>query len=352
MSDIDELSEKLKEIISELENTKDPSKIEQGIKKIIDLIETQDVQGIFAPNIAVIKILLNKHFGLPEIKKEIKDIECKLDDPKFGLKEIKKEIKDIEKKLDDPCFGLAEIKEEVKEIEEKLDNPKSGLKEIKKEIKDIEKKLDNPNFGLAEIKQEIKDIEDKLDNPNFGLAEIKQEIKDIEGKLDNPNFGLAEIKQEIKDIEDKLDNPSFGLAEIKQEIKDIELKLDQLVPFGGKLTTGPVIADNGVNSIVTKVFNNTNSPVTVVGSLFNIGTCPNPRTLIEAFTFSVQPKCAIAHIFPKPSTEWELEYSGIVPNVFVFTAGRANADNAPLSASNLNAANTFRHSEHIPTTDP
>ena len=62
--------------------------------------------------------------------------------------------------------------------------------------------------------------------------------------------------------------------------------------------------------------------------LFNIETCPNPKTLIEQFTFSVQPKCALAHIFPKPSTEWELEYSGIVPNVFVFTAGLANVDDA------------------------
>jgi predicted nucleic acid-binding Zn-ribbon protein len=57
------------------------------------------------------------------------------------------------------------------------------LFEIKREIREIEKKLDNPRFGLEEIKCEIREIEAKLDNPHFGLEEIKREIREIETEI-------------------------------------------------------------------------------------------------------------------------------------------------------------------------
>ncbi|AYO29293.1 hypothetical protein D2962_00545 [Biomaibacter acetigenes] len=112
------------------------------------------------------------------------------------------------------------------------------------------------------------------------------------------------------------------------------------------------MADNGANSIVVKVLNNTNATVNVTARLFNIGTCPNPKTLVQSINLTIQSKCARSAILQKPPTEWEVEYIGIVPEVFVFTAARTNADNAPLSASNFIAPNTFRHSEHVPTVDP
>lgn len=82
------------------------------------------------------------------------------------------------------------------------------LFEIKREIREIEKKLDNPRFGLEEIKWEIREIEAKLDNPDTGLTEIKREIREIEAKLDNPDFGLEEIKREIREIETELGRSS------------------------------------------------------------------------------------------------------------------------------------------------
>ncbi|MGB9841019.1 hypothetical protein [Thermovenabulum sp.] len=233
-------------------------------------------------------------------------------------------------------------------------NKKCGLKEIKREIRDIEKKLDDPCNGLVEIKNEIKDIEEKLDDPDFGLEEIKNEIKEIEEKLDNSDYGLVEIKNEIKEIEEKLDNPDFGLEEIKNEIKEIEAKLDNIVPpeTNKILTTGPVIADNGVNSIVAKVLNNTNNTVTVTVYLYDIGTCPNPKILKQSFNLTIQSKCAQSVILQKPSTEWEGVYEGVVPGVYVFTADRKNAANAPVSASELVETNLFRHSEHVVSIAP
>ncbi|KYO68600.1 hypothetical protein [Thermovenabulum gondwanense] len=191
-------------------------------------------------------------------------------------------------------------------------------------------------------------------NKKCGLKEIKKEIRDIEKKLDDPCNGLAEIKEEIKDIEEKLDNPDFGLEEIKEEIKEIEEKLDKLVPpgAGNILTTGPVVADNGVNSILAKVMNNTDNTVTVTVKLFDIGTCPDPKELLQSFELEIESKCAKTVVLQKPTTEWEVVYEGVVPGVYVFTAGRKNAENAPISASELVETNLFRHSEHVVSIDP
>lgn len=186
------------------------------------------------------------------------------------------------------------------------------------------------------------------------MKEIKDEIKEIEEKLDNPDYGLGEIKNEIKDIEEKLDSPDFGLEEIKNEIKEIEEKLDKLVPpgAGNILTTGPVIADNGVNSIVAKVLNNTNNTVTVTVKLYDIGTCPNPKILKQSYNLTIQSKCAQSVILQKPAIEWEVVYEGVIPGVYVFTSGRKNAVNAPISASELVETNLFRHSEHVVSIAP
>lgn len=313
----DEYMKKLEELVDKFE-------VDEGLSTIDKKFEFWEL--------VILKLLLNKKFGLKEIKKEIREIEEKLDNPEVGLEEIKKEIQDIECKLDSPEFGLAEIK---------------------KEIQDIECKLDNPNYGLAEIKREISEIEGKLDNPDIGLGEIKKEVQDIECKLDSPEFGLAEIKKEIEDIEEKLDSSDFGLEEIKREIKEIEEKLDGIIPpTGNILTTGPVVADNSVNSIVAKVLNNSDETVTVTVNLYDIGTCPDAKELVQSFELTIESKCSKAVVLQKPATEWEVQYVGVGREIFVFTAGRSNGKNAPISASNLIPANTFRHSEHVPTTDP
>lgn len=156
-----EIVMKIKNIINEIDLNGEQN--DDYINNILNLIDSQDVTTSSVFTVPIIALLLNEKFGLPEIKKEVREIEKKLDKGDSSLPEIKKEIKEIEEKLDNKDFGLCEIKKEIRDIEEKLDNKDFGLCEIKKEIKEIEEKLDNKDFGLHEIKKEIKDLEKKLD---------------------------------------------------------------------------------------------------------------------------------------------------------------------------------------------
>lgn len=202
---------------------------------------------------------------------------------------------------------------------------------------------------LHHIKCEVELIECKLDHKDFGLEEIKRELRAIESKLDSGDFGLEEIKRELKAIEDKLDSGDCGLEEIKRELRAIEDKLDQLVPpTAGALTTGPVVADNTASSLVVKVLNNTNTTQTITVTVYDIGTCPNPKAVFATTALTVQPLCAQAFIFPKPPDEYEVEFSGMAPGIYAWTATRNQAQAAPLSSSGFVAANTFRHSELVP----
>lgn len=81
---------------------------------------------------------------------------------------------------------LCILKREITKCEEILCNPHFGLKEIKCEVKGIEKKLEciikditSPVFGLSEIKAEVAGIEDAIFSPTYGLSEIKTEIQQI-----------------------------------------------------------------------------------------------------------------------------------------------------------------------------
>lgn len=138
---------KLMEKFEQMELEEDLDNIYQFIDEFVDELESVEDAQITTFDLTVLALLLNKKFGLKEIKKEVREIERKLDDDYFGLKEIKKEIKAIEDKLDDKDFGLKEIKKEIRDIEEKLDNKDFGLKEIKKEIKEIEDKLNKKDFS-------------------------------------------------------------------------------------------------------------------------------------------------------------------------------------------------------------
>ncbi|TYP46586.1 hypothetical protein LZ11_02497, partial [Thermosediminibacter litoriperuensis] len=121
-----ELLKKLIEKFEQMEFDEDIENIYQFLDGFLSELESAEGAEISTFDLTVLALLLNKKFGLKEIKKEIKDIEKKLDDKDFGLEEIKKEIKEIEKKLDDDKFGLKEIKKEIKDIEDKLDNKDFG----------------------------------------------------------------------------------------------------------------------------------------------------------------------------------------------------------------------------------
>lgn len=232
------------------------------------------------------------------------------------------EIEDI---LLDKRFGLPEIKEEIKGIECRLDNPHYGLEEIKKEISEIECKLINPHYGLIKIKKEIKGIEHRLDNPCYGLEEIKHEVAAIESAVLNDNFGLEEIKKEIKEIIERLDNINSGSES-----------------DGSRKTTGPVLADHLADRIVIKIFNNTATPKIVTATVFAL-TPDSKTSVFTTGVVTVAPHAANEYISAVVPDDYEVEFTGLVPGVYGFTAAMQ-----PGQPIQLIAANTFRHSELVP----
>jgi hypothetical protein len=305
-------------------------------------------------------------FGLAEIKHEVRCIEAALGQGQCVLGDIKRTLREIEGILENPQFGLAEIKDEIRDIQCQLNNPSYGLAEIKQEIRDLEREINNPCYGLAEIRQEVHDIEAILGNEDFGLCEIKREIHDIESALcgientlscieeilGNEDFGLPEIKHEIREIECEINNPCYGLPEIMNEIHDIECKLDRLIPgVSGSLSTGPVVTDNSAGSLVVAVLNVTNSTQTVAIKVFDIGTCPDRRTMCATTTLTLQCKCARTFIFDRPPLLYEVEFVGTAGTFTAWTATRTQGQSAPLSSSTFLGANTFRHSELTVQTD-
>lgn len=249
-------------------------------------------------------ILLDKRFGLPEIKEEVRGIECRLDNPHYGLEEIKKEIREIE------C---------------KLGNPHYGLEEIKKEVKELECRLENPHYGLIKIKKEIKGIEHRLDNPCYGLEEIKHEVAAIEGAVLNDKFGLEKIKKEIKEIIEMLENMNRGVE-----------------TDGSSKTTGPVLADHMAGRIAIKLFNNTATPKTVTATVFALAS-GSKTSIFTTGVVTVAPHAANEYTSAVVPENYEVEFTGLVPGVYGFTA--AIQSTQPVQ---LIAANTFRHSELVP----
>jgi hypothetical protein len=144
-----------------------------------------------------------------------------------------------------------------------------------------------------------------------------------------------------------LTNKRFGLKEIKAEIREIEEKLDMIVSPLGNFTTGPVIKDVTASSLIVKVLNNSNVTQSVLVIVFDLTDCE--KTEFDSIELEVEPGCAEEHIFGEPPINYEVQFLGLVANVFGWTATRTQAAPAPITASNLVAANTFRHSELSPT---
>lgn len=142
-----------------------------------------------------------------------------------------------------------------------------------------------------------------------------------------------------------------GLKEIKKEIMDIEEKLDQFVPVGNILTTGPVVTDVTASSLVVKILNNTGMTQTVAVTVFDITECP--KEVFATETFELDPKCSDFSIFDANlPVQYEVQFEGMEPGVYAWTATRTQAAAPPLMASNFVAANTFRHQELVPQLDP
>lgn len=146
-------------------------------------------------------------------------------------------------------------------------------------------------------------------------------------------------------------NKKFGLEEIKREIREIENKLDQMVPVNAVLTTGPVVKDVTASSLVVKLLNNTETTKTVTVTVFDITECP--KEVFAEENFELEPKCSDFAIFDTNlPVQYEVQFEGMQPGVYGWTATRTQAAPPPLMASNFIAANTFRHHQLVPQIDP
>ncbi|SFG09201.1 hypothetical protein SAMN05660649_00642 [Desulfotomaculum arcticum] len=249
---------------------------------------------------------------------------------------------------------ISDIRCEVKMIEDKLDHPDTGLVEIKREIRDIEKKLDTIKYpSLEDIKCEVKKIEAKLDHPATGLVEIKKEIREIEKILKQLGVVtaiLVDIKREVRAIEAKLDDPQTGLVEIKREIGDIQNTLN--MQFSTTIrTSGPVQRRINVNSVVVVALNNTNTLQTVTITVFifdpDSPKVPAPGSPI---TVVIEPFSSFTGVFDvtaKQNFEVQVE-SKVGMGIFLFAAGRSQKANDPVFPSTQVGANTILNADFVP----
>jgi hypothetical protein len=243
-----------------------------------------------------------------------------------------------------PVFGLNEIKNEIKAIENAVLSPVFGLNEIKNEIRDIENKVSNlpeVNVTITIINEIVAGINETLNNEAFGLNEIKNEVKVIENTVLSPIFGLNEIKNEVKAIENAVLSPIFGLNEIKNEIRGIENKIGT----AAALTTGPVTSAAAAKNLLVKVLNNSQSNQTVQVRVFNLAECPKCNNMIfnePLGPIPVSCACEIRDIDVKDINEYELEVSGIVPGIYLWSGA------APGGSTNFIAETIFRHVDFVP----
>jgi hypothetical protein len=253
------------------------------------------------------------------------------------------EIKNIEDILNNKVFGLNEIKNEVKVIENTVLSPTFGLNEIKNEIKAIENAVLSPTFGLNEIKNEIKAIENAVFSPTIGLNEIKNEIKGIEntvGNLPEVNITISIINEIVAGINETLNNEVFGLNEIKNEIRAIENNTGP----AAVLTTGPVVTDVAAKNLIVKVLNNSQSNQTVQIHVFNLAECPKCTNLIFDQTVGPIPvscACEVRNIDLEGAPEYEVEVSGIVPGIYLWSGA------VPGNSTNFISATVFRHVDFV-----
>ena len=163
--------------------------------------EMDEIEEMFNIIDSILLKLLGDNDSFKKLKKELQALEgAKFETQGFSRIPIYPE--DRHRKLELAVLKLLLLLEIIKI--KLLINRRFGLAEIKREIMAIEKSIFNPVFGLSEIKSEVSAIEAMLTDPTFGLSEIKSEVSAIEAMLSDPTFGLSEIKAEISTIEANL----------------------------------------------------------------------------------------------------------------------------------------------------
>lgn len=111
----------------------------------------------------------------------------------------------------------------------------------------------------------------------------------------------------------------------------------------GVVTTGPVVKDNSVNSLVVKTLNNTPNSVSITITVYDLTQCP--KTPFQTTNLVVPSGCAVDTIFDRPPFNYEVRIDGVIDGVNVWSGARSNNTNAPIKSSNFVPTNTFRHSD-------
>ncbi|MGG3737270.1 right-handed parallel beta-helix repeat-containing protein [Aeribacillus pallidus] len=95
-------------------------------------------------------------------------------------------------------------------------------------------------------------------------------------------------------------------------------------------TTGPVVTDRAVLSLVVQIQNDTNSTVPVTINIYDLSTCP--KTVHNTTTLNVENNSSEFTIFPRPPIRFEVEIVGLVDNMFAWIGGR---NVTPITALNI-----------------
>ncbi|WP_312373160.1 hypothetical protein, partial [Lachnoclostridium sp.] len=183
------------------------------------------------------------------------------------------------------------------------------------------------------------------------IGAIETIVVEIQTQVSVIDTNVARIETNIAIIETLLGH----LHEIETQVAIIDTNVAKIETLLGPctiLTTGPILRDNGTNSVVVKVLNNAIETVTNVSSiLFNIETCP--KVAVETVVFApLPPKCSDTFIFGDLSNEFEILFLGITTEVFVSVAARRESVNAPITSNSIVEPNSFRFSELSCTNDP
>ncbi len=332
--------------------------------------------------IEIILLLINKKFGLKEIKKEIKIIETAVGEVATQVAVIDTAVAGIE-------TTIGEVATQVGFIDTNIGKILTGVGIIETIITiiptipfgEIATQVAIIDTNVSEIATQVAVIDTAVAGIETTIGEVATQVGFIDTNIGKiltvvgiietiitiiPTIPFGEIATQVAIIDTNVSEIATQVAVIDTNVAVIETIVSVIETLiaekicggctSGRLTTGPVLLDNGVNSFVLKVLNDSVATLPEVDAfLFNIETCPR-LSIFEATFVNIPPKCSEHVVVGKPGTdlpdEFEIQFAGVTTDVFVSVAARSNAANAPIKASEIREANSFRHSELSCTNDP
>ncbi len=115
-------------------------------------------------------------------------------------------------------FDLNQKKKEIKDIDEKINKKKKDIEKNKKFFEDVKTKIKNFETKIDEINKKIQEStgveQEKL---NQEIADLRAKIAGLEVKKDNFETKIREIERQKNSLEDKI-------VESEQELREIDVK--------------------------------------------------------------------------------------------------------------------------------